>query len=327
MNEVFDPTDTALVSLPDDNRLAYFTKPDGAGLDPILDSLRQRIEAFEPPDVTTQEGRDRIKANAWSVTKSKTYLEGIGKDLAAEQKKIPGLIDATRRKSKETLERWAEEVRKPLTEWENAEEVRKFRHQSKLSEIVAMGTIFTTAQGEPFDVATLTLNLAAVEAVAISAAACEEYIEEYRIAKKDARNALREALARAELREAEQAELAQLRAEKAARDEQERIMAEAREREKENERIVAEAKERTIAEAQERDRIAAETEARVKRDAEEAEEAKDREAARRASDRENVSRVRREIKEDLMKHGFDEDTARRVVIALVAGVPHVTITY
>ncbi|OCS62006.1 hypothetical protein BBZ50_02590 [Escherichia coli] len=48
------------------------------------------------PDITTAKGRKEIASLAYKVAQTKTYLDGLGKDLVAELKEIPKLIDANR---------------------------------------------------------------------------------------------------------------------------------------------------------------------------------------------------------------------------------------
>ncbi|EGT6367902.1 cell envelope biogenesis protein TolA, partial [Escherichia coli] len=49
------------------------------------------------PDITTAKGRKEIAYLAYKVAQTKTYLDGLGKDLVAELKEIPKLIDANRK--------------------------------------------------------------------------------------------------------------------------------------------------------------------------------------------------------------------------------------
>lgn len=96
----------------------FFTK--GKQVEDLLTQIEKEVLAFVP-DVTSNKGRLAIKAMVTKVTKSKTYLESKGKDLAAEYKAIPKVIDANRRVVKEKLTELAEQVRAPLTEYEAAE--------------------------------------------------------------------------------------------------------------------------------------------------------------------------------------------------------------
>ena len=129
------PDLTELFVIEDKDALATFTTP--GALDPILARVRKHIDAFHG-DATTSEGRAEIKSRAFAVTKSKTALKGVGDRLAREAKDLPKKIDAARRKVEETLDAWRDEVRKPLTDWELADEARVNRHAAALEALKAV---------------------------------------------------------------------------------------------------------------------------------------------------------------------------------------------
>jgi len=98
-----------------ENAVQVFSAPNG--LDPFLAQIRAEIDAFVP-DVSTKKGRDAIASMAYKVAKSKTALDGLGKELVAELKQIPALIDAERKRMRDILDAWRDEVRKPVDDWE-----------------------------------------------------------------------------------------------------------------------------------------------------------------------------------------------------------------
>lgn len=263
-------TRNELVVIERTEALSVFTTP--GAIDPILRRIREEIDKFSAP-IDTSAGRKAIASMAYKVAQSKTYLEGIGKDLAAEQKEIPKKIDATRKHVRDTLDAWRDEVRAPLTAWEEAEDSRIKAHQEAIIYLLR----------DPISDATpdeLRGDLAHAEAVVIGPA-CEEFEAEYARAKDQAITKLSAALELAEKREADAAELARLRAEAAAREEAdriERVKREAAEKAKAEAEAAAQAerdeaarRELALKEAAERaEREAVEREARLRRDAEEA---------------------------------------------------------
>lgn len=98
----------------------FFTK--GDSVDETLAAIEKEALAFVPGDLSVKKNRDAIKAMVTKVTKSKTYLESNGKELASEYKAIPKAIDATRKKTKDFLTDLQTKVRLPLTEWEQEQE-------------------------------------------------------------------------------------------------------------------------------------------------------------------------------------------------------------
>ena len=288
---------------PAETALQVFSAP--AGLDPYLAQIKAEIDSFVP-DVSTKKGRDAIASIAHKVARSKTALDNIGKELVAELKDVPKKIDAERKRMRDTLDTWKDDVRRPLTEWEEAEESRQARHTTGIE------LIQQAAATHDFSASTLRATLAAIEAKSIDAS-WEEFESEAHRAKTKTIEALQSAIAERDRQEAEQAELTRLRAEAAAREQKER-----------EERIAREAAERAQREAEAK--AHAEREANIKREAEAKASAERRElelklAAERA-EREKVEAIQREqqAKADAERRAAEavEAEKRRVAEAAAA---------
>ena len=100
----------------------------------ILNYVEARIKEFVP-DETTKEGLDAIDEFAWKITKSKTLLVNMGDDYAKFLKEEPKKVDRERKRIKDTLEMWAKQVRKPVTDREDAEKCRIAAQELALSDI------------------------------------------------------------------------------------------------------------------------------------------------------------------------------------------------
>lgn len=224
------------------------------GLEPYLQIIKAEIDSFVP-DVSTRKGREAIASIAYKVARSKTALDNAGKELVAELKEVPKKIDAERKRMRDLLDAWQADVRRPLTEWEEAEAARVARHQGEIDKINLR------LECRDLDSTELKANIAWLEGLAISEA-WEEFEAEAARAKDKALAALRDALAAREKFEAEQAELERLRAEAAAREQKER-------------------EERIAREAAEGERIAAERRAQEEREAATRREAEAKAAAER----------------------------------------------
>jgi hypothetical protein len=267
---------TDLIALPPkETALQVYSAPQG--LDPYLAKIKEELDAFVP-DVSTKKGRDAIASIAYKVAKGKTALDNIGKELVAELKKQPGLIDAERKRMRDLLDLWKDEVRAPLTAWEEAEEARQAKHRTGIE------LLQQAAATHDSSCSTLRTTLAAIETTVIDAS-WEEYEAEAHRAKAKTIEALQAAIAAREKYEAEQAELAELRAKAAVREQQER-----------EERIAREAAERAQREAEAK--AQAEREAAIRREADAAAAAERRElelklAAERA-EREKAEALQRE---------------------------------
>jgi septal ring factor EnvC (AmiA/AmiB activator) len=346
MNEIVMERDLVALPAPKD-ALATFTT-EGA-IEPILADVRRKVDAFlaEGHTVETSAGRDAIKSFAHKVTKSKTALEEVGKELAAEAKKIPGLIDATRREIKTTLDAWRDEVRKPLTDWEQAEDDRVNRIKADLEELQAV--IADTAE-RPSEVIRERIGEVQADFLDISEARFGEYAGAAAELKWKALAALEAKLVITLKREADAAELAILRAqaeERAKKDREEQIAREAAEKAKAEAEAKAQA-ERDAAAKREADlKAAAELAEREKKEAEERavkaeeaarakaladsrarEEAAKREQEAREADKAHRATVNREVLAAFVEKGISADVAKEVIVLIATRtIPHISINY
>lgn len=329
--EVVETKETALVTIEPTTALAVFTTAEK--VDPILAAIKKAVADFVP-DVTTAKGRKEIASMAHKVAQSKTYLEGIGKKLADEYKDIPKKIDANRRRIKDELDALKDEVRRPLTEWENAEAARvqgiKDRIESMREALARSGDTSTA----------IALEIRTVESMAIDESFAE-FAGDAAQVKDSVVRKLRNDFEAAVKYEAEQAELTRLREEQAKRDQAEREAKIAKEAAEKATRDAEEkaAREKAESEARElRAKLAqeqAEREAqRAKGDAErkarEAVEAEKRrveaeaarlreEEAKREADKSNQFRVHSEAVDDLQAIGIAKDLAIEIVYAVRDG--------
>ncbi|OAE56664.1 hypothetical protein A7J67_08465 [Achromobacter xylosoxidans] len=287
---------TQLAELPPaETALEVYSKP--SGLDPWLDKIRAEVTGHVP-DLTTKKGRDAIASRAHKVGKAKVALDDIGKELVAKLKDVPKKIDAERKRMRDLLDALKEEVRAPLTAWEQAEDDRVQRHKDAIEGIVAL----VVDSGEPAE--SIRAALAAVEAVAIGPE-WEEFEPEAARTKDKALTNLRDRLAAREKYDAEQAELARLRAEAAAReqkDREERIAREAEEKARRDAEAAAQAEREAVVRREQEAKAAAERrELELKLQAEQAEKAAaqakaDQLAAEQRAEQERLAAIEREKK-------------------------------
>ena len=285
--------ENALVTAPSrETAIAFFSADYDTTIAPLLKQVRAVVDAFmaEPPALTTAEGRAAHSSLAYKIARSKTALDESGKAVVAELKALPAKIDANRKKVRDTLDLWRDEVRAPLDAYEAKEADRIKGHADAITRLNDSAAL-TTGR----DAATLESWLATTAARVYDAETGEEFAEEYQIAQKSAVKALQAALDARRAYEADQAELAALRqakAERDAKDEAERIEAETKVRA--DARIAAEnrAAEEKIAREAESARLADERAAREKAEAEAArlrKEADDRAAADRKAEADRLA--------------------------------------
>lgn len=245
-------TTELIATPPKETALQVYTAPHG--LEPYLAKIKEELDAFVP-DVSTKKGRDAIASIAYKVAKGKTALDNIGKELVADLKDVPKKIDAERKRMRDLLDKWKDEVRAPLTEWEQAEEDRVQRHKTFIEMLESRGSLV-----HDFAAQTLRDTIAIVEAVIVDDSLQEFEAEAHR-AKNKTLETLRAALVVREKSDAEARELAQLRAEAAAReqkDREERIAREAEDRAKREAEATAQAEREATARRESEARAAAE---------------------------------------------------------------------
>lgn len=132
MNEVLELTELP----PAETALQIYQTPNG--LDPYIERVRQEVMGH-PVDLSTKKGRDAIASRAFKVRKIKSAMDGLGKQQVDSLKEIPKLIDAERKRMREAFDAMAEEVRRPLTEWEQAEENRIAGHKAIIEYLRSAG--------------------------------------------------------------------------------------------------------------------------------------------------------------------------------------------
>lgn len=344
------PLDQDLIAIPRADALQVYTTP--GAIEPYLDRVRTEVEAFKAlgQTVATAKGRQAIKSFAFRIARTRAALEAFGKSLADEVKAIPKKVDATRRAVKESLEDLEEQVRGPLTAWEDAEKARVEGHEAALAAIaepLGYGMIETAAE--------IRARLEFLRNP--PARDWQEYAERAAQALAAEVERAETFLAAAEKREAEAAELARLRAESEARQAREREEQARRDAEERDRRIAEEAaaaeRAKVEAERQKAEQAAADAIARAEkaeRDREMADRAaalaaakaaekaeadrlaaiedERRRAAEAKADEKHRASVNNAAKAGLVAAGLSEQAAVAAVTAIAKGdVPRVRISY
>lgn len=351
---------TQLVVIEPTAAVTLFTE--GDGIDAMLADIRKQAASLVP-DVTTAKGRKEIASVAYAVAKTKTYLDGLGKDLTAQYKAIPARIDANRKLIRDTLDALKDEVRAPLTQYEAAEEARVEALQARLARLNELGS----AASVEIAATQLQAMLLEVEQTELDDS-WQELLPQATVAKELATKRLGETLATRQKYEAEQAELEELRKKQAEQDriDRERLIAEqaaeqARREEESRQRLEREAAQHREQEAQRQALAAREREEQARRDAEAAELArqqaeanaarmaeeaaaraaeqerqrieleqarKQQEDERRAADMEHRRTINNAILMDLMGLGIEEGKAINLIKHIANNkIAHLTINY
>lgn len=327
-----------LIVIEEKNALTVFTQDNG--LDEIIKQVEMEIATFEH-DLSTGAGRKRTASLANQVARTKTYLDGLGKELVSDWKQKAKVVDANRKAMRDSLDELKVIARKPLTEWEDeqkrieAEEAARLAAE-KLREEVERDHEMALLMNAEFDRKAEEERISAerAEQERLAKEAQERAEREARIAQEAKEKAEREAAEREEKLKREAAEAAE-------RAERERKEAQEREEQAKREAIAAEERRKLEAKQAEERRI--EAEAKAKRDAEEAaerarqaeiqrqqeeQERQRKEQEAREANKRHIGSIRKAAKESLMAIGLDEEKSKEIVMAIHNGqIANVKINY
>ena len=210
------------------------------GSDELFERIAEQARSFVP-DVTTREGREEIGSVAMKVSKSKTLAEKYAKDLVAEEKARIKLIDDDRIQFCKKMDALRDEILAPRDAWKQAEKDRIKKHEDSIESIKNNARYYIDTT-----LVELKQSLASAEQVIVDSS-LEEFEQEAKIAKYEAIELLRVAIANREKYETEQAELERLRQAEQLRQQQER-----------DAQIAREAAEKATREAEEKARFESE---------------------------------------------------------------------
>jgi hypothetical protein len=313
------------------------------GLDPLIEGVRKKVEEFQKEefDLEKKKDRDKIRSFSSNVAKSKTFIDKARIAFVKEKKESLKIIDQECKRFRDTLDEIRDEVRKPLTEWEEAEKIRV--ENERQYEIYLMEWDDAIAEDDIFNrERDIRIKEAKFEKVEADRKAKEdaEHLEKERIenesrikkeaaekAECDAENKIkteREAKEKAERDKLQAEDNAKLAAEKAVYDAKEKA------RWAENDRIQAEKKAKSDQEAAVK-KAQDDAAAKTKRDTE-LENIRlagiKEEAERKASNKRHQASVNNKILSGLIEFGIGEDQAKNLVIHIAkGGIPKLRIEY
>lgn len=289
--------ETALIKVEELNAVELFTPE---GMDNLLTQIKKKIDNHAC-DASTPAGREDVKSFAYLITRSKTIIDGVGKEHTAKEKARLKLVDVQRKRARDTLETWRDEVRQPLTDWEAEEKAKEdaLRLQAEIE----------IDEGDAHAYDALFEREREVAAKEAEAARLEQERQQ-----KERDKRIAEAAAEKAKRDAEAAIAREREAKENA--ERERIEAEARAK-AEKEAAVKEAERKAKAEAEYKEvqRIEAEQADREKQE-------------RRAANKRHRAKIEREAVESLELLDMRHDAAVALVEEIARGnVANITINY
>ncbi len=297
-------------------------------MDPILLAIREEVMAqVAKLDISTEPNRKAIASIAYKVAKSKTFVDQQRKAYVATEKKRLQTIDSEGSRIWDILEGIQREARQQLTEWEDAEKARVKGHED------AIIAIHGAKNAHYPTVDSLIAAIAALNA--IDPKTFQEFEVPARGAKQAALEFLTEELTRRQEAEANAKELERLRAESAARAQQDAIEAAATAAREAAEKAQREAEERAAKAEQARKDAEANAAAEAERAvvAERARVAAEEKAAqdaaeKRAANKKHREKVNAAAAEAFVSHNMTRELADFLVDLIAEGkIPNVSINY
>ncbi|CFV22137.1 hypothetical protein [Yersinia pseudotuberculosis] len=319
----------ALVTLPAEKVDLEVALLDDKFIDELIDNVRKTAGSVVG-DLKTTKGRGVYITMADQVRKSKTAFEVRAKELVAELKARPALIDANRKKFRDEMDKIAVDIRKPVTEYEAEQERLKQEAEAKkkaeeLAVEIEAGHEMALLMNDAFDRTQADkkaederLQKEHDERIAAEAAAKVKRDADLAAQQEREASARREAELKLQAEQAERDRVAlAVKAEqdkkdaiaKAEREKQEAIAAEQRKAQEAADRIKREAQQKEDARLAEEKRIADE-------------------AAARAANVEHKRAINQQAVADLVATGIPEECAVQCVKAIAKGqVSAIAITY
>jgi hypothetical protein len=329
------------------------------GVQPFI----EKIKAHASPqvyDMSIRKDREALRTLASNITQSNTFLTKTGKTQADIAKAMPNVIDAERRRVKAEVLNYRDEIRQPLTDWEDAEADRKADIKDRIrafasdglddfgterlgSELEKLNSIEIDESFDEFaELARAKLDRCIVQVTGLITISQAADVEANRLELE--RAAL--AAENQRIREQQIADDARKKAERIAKDQKQRAEDDAeRERlqlqlanEKQSKALMASEQARKDAEAKASQDVA-DAEAKAMQDVADAEfkaqqdnlaeiARLDAEAAKRESDVVHNAKINNAALDALISAGVDPMEAKKAVIAIAQKkIPAVTISY
>lgn len=314
------------------------------GLQNIVAQISEQAKAQAAEittDMTIAKNRRALVSLARTVASAKVEIDNTGKSLVEDAKARIKVVDNNRKAVRDQLDELRDAIRQPVTEWEEAEKAKEAAIEADKQQIRTLSQ-FIDESGNRKTSEQLKADFNRINAFTQSDNA------DIIATAETALNLLQQHIQAAQQYESQQAEIARLEAEKAAREKAEyeaKIAAQAaeqakREAEAQAEReaierakieaqLKAEAAERekqAMAERMEAEKQAAAEAERQRIEAEQ--RAKAEAEAKRASDENHIRQINRGIYTVMLNCGISEQAAQAFLLKLQNGeVPHLKVCY
>lgn len=173
----------------------------------IVASLQVKVDAFDE-DVKTKKGQAAIRTFAAKIASSKTAIDTLGKDAVDDWSKKVKAVNAIRKTTKEAVQIMQDKVRKPLTDFENAEKSRVAAHSDGINQIREAGEYH---QLNWQDISIEDMEAQLIETKALDDGTWEEFNDSAEKHIKETSEKIEAAIAKKKIYDKDQADLHALR--------------------------------------------------------------------------------------------------------------------
>jgi len=118
----------------------------------ILSKIEKEAKSVIP-DISTDQGRKSIASMAYKVARTKTALDDLGKDLTETARKQIDAVNKGRKEIRDRLDVLKDEVRAPLTEFEEREKRRIAEREDRIQAIINLNRFEFLIQPSSQDIA------------------------------------------------------------------------------------------------------------------------------------------------------------------------------
>lgn len=134
--EIIEPNKNALIVVEIKEPATVFVTN---GLDPLISRITEKAKSRAAElDISTPKNRQALISLSREVCEAKTTVERFRVQLVKDEKERLKLIDQEGTRVWTALEALQKEIRKPVTDWEDADEKRILDHKNAITEIDAL---------------------------------------------------------------------------------------------------------------------------------------------------------------------------------------------
>lgn len=203
-------TETELAIIPKETALTVLTDPER--FNEFVERVAKTVRGV-PADLTTAAGRKAVAALAFKVVKSKTAILAAADELTEDARTQIKKVNASKADIETRLNALRDEVRKPLTDWEAAEEEREKAAREMVGNLRLAAVVRADETAGQLEVRRLNILENVPDAAVLG--------DHFQIAmnlRDTAVESISAGIERAKKAESDAAELATLRAQQEARD-------------------------------------------------------------------------------------------------------------